>query len=115
MRRPVETVHRVKARRRRLWLYAGGALVLAALTVYIFVFSRHGLLRLRELQKENERLEAELARVKRENASLREDLRRLDDPEVAEKIAREELGLVKEGDVVYRFVAPPSEVGTAGP
>jgi cell division protein FtsB len=42
--------------------------------------------------------------LRTENVRLREELESLDDPEAVEKLAREKLGLVREGDTVYRFV-----------
>ncbi len=104
MPRPAETVHVAKVRRRRRVVAAIVALILAALLVYVFVFSRHGYLRRRELARENLRLQQELEDMRAENARLREELSRLDDPEAVEKLAREKLGLVKEGEKVYRFV-----------
>ncbi len=104
MPRPSETVHAAKTRRRRFVFGVVSCLVVAALLAYVFVFSRHGFLRRRELARENERLRVELQEMRDENARLREELSRLDDPEAIEKLAREKLGLVKEGDKVYRFV-----------
>lgn len=102
--RTQKTVHAAKNRRRRFIAAVVAVCALAALLVYVFVFSRHGYLRRRELARENERLQGELQRLQNENARLREELNRLDDPEAVEKLAREELGLVKDGETVYRFV-----------
>ncbi|HUV86543.1 MAG TPA: septum formation initiator family protein [bacterium] len=104
MPRASETVHAAKTRRRRFVFGVVAGLVLAALLAYVFVFSRHGYLRRYELASENERLQLELRELRDENARLREELSRLDDPEAVEKLAREKLGLVKEGEQVYRFV-----------
>jgi len=104
MPRPSETVHAAKTRRRRLIFGVVGALALAALLAYVFIFSRHAYLRRHELASENERLQLELREMRAENVRLREELSRLDDPEAIEKLAREKLGLVKEGEKVYRFV-----------
>ena len=104
MPRTRETVHAAKSRRRRFIAAVVAVFALAALLVYVFVFSRHGYLRRRELARENERLQGELQKLQDENARLREELNRLDDPEAVEKLAREELGLVKDGETVYRFV-----------
>jgi cell division protein FtsB len=104
MSRPSETIHASRARRRRLVLSTVAALALAALLAYVFVFSRHGYLRRRELARENQRLRLELKELRAENVRLREELSHLDDPEAVERLAREELGLVKEGEKVYRFV-----------
>jgi cell division protein FtsL len=104
MTRSRETVHAAKTRRRRFIAAVVAVFALAALLTYVFVFSRHGYLRRRELSRENERLQAELEKLQDENARLREELNRLDDPDAVEKVAREELGLVKNGETVYRFV-----------
>ena len=104
MPRASETVHAAKTRRRRFIFGVVGGLVLAALLAYVFIFSRHGYSRRRELASENDRLRLELQEMRAENARLREELSRLDDPEAVEKLAREKLGLVKEGEKVYRFV-----------
>lgn len=104
MARTRETIHAAKARRRRFLLAVVAAVALAAFLSYVFVFSRHGYLRRRELARENERLQAELQKLRDENARLRAELERLDDPDAVEKLAREELGLVKDGETVYRFV-----------
>jgi cell division protein FtsB len=104
MTRTRKTIHAAKTRRRRLIAAVVAVFALAALLVYVFVFSRHGYLRRRELARENERLHAEMERLEDENARLREELNRLDDPDAVEKLAREELGLVKDGETIYRFV-----------
>ena len=113
MARPGETIHASKARRRRFVLTTVAALALAAFLAYVFVFSRHGHLRRRELTRENEGLRLELKELRAENARLREELSRLDDPEAVEKLAREKLGLVKEGEKVYRFVEKDKNGGKA--
>jgi cell division protein FtsB len=111
MARTRETVHAAKTRRRRFIAAFVAVLALAALLVYVFIFSRHGYLRRRELARENERLQTEIEDLKRENERLREELNRLDDPEAVEKLAREELGLVKDGETVYRFVEKDEDRG----
>ncbi|MGD8718343.1 MAG: septum formation initiator family protein [Candidatus Zixiibacteriota bacterium] len=113
MSRRGETVHVTKSRRRRIIAISVAAALLFGLLVYVFVFSRHGYLRRRELARDNARLSTEVEELRHENALLREELERLDDPEAVEKIAREELGLVKEGETVYRFVEKDEEAGTA--
>ncbi len=45
-----------------------------------------------------------------ENQNLEERLQRLQDPEYVEKLAREELGLVKPGEIAY--VVVPGEIVT---
>jgi len=56
------------------------------------------------LEADLERLQAENEQLRAGNGRLRMELRRLaDDPAVLERVAREELGLVRPGDVVFRM------------
>ena len=67
-----------------------------------------GFLAMWEKQHELARLESDTADVKAVNARLRGEIRRLlRDPEYIEKIAREELMLVRPGEVVFEFVDDP--------
>lgn len=73
--------------------------------LYLFVFSRYGFLRLKEIEAENAELEGRIAAVESENAELRDEIERMEnDMEAIERLARTDLGLIKEGDKVYRFV-----------
>lgn len=112
---PGETVHTARARRRRWLIRIAVALGLAAVLVYVFVFGRHGYLRRRQLERENAQLESELTRLRAENAELRREITSMDDPAVIEKLAREQLGLVKDGDTVYRFVTPATAAKPPNP
>lgn len=52
-------------------------------------------------QREKARLESELANLQERNERLRAEVDRLKTPEGVEQVARESLGLVKEGENVY--------------
>ena len=63
------------------------------------VFGRHGLLELRQFRLERDRMAAENARLEKENAALAGDVEALrSDPLAIERVAREELGLVRPGE-----------------
>lgn len=72
------------------------------------MLSQEGLPRLRTLK-------AEMRQVEEENAELSEEIRQLQrkvqqlkqDPKAVEHIARDELGLVRNTEVVYQFPAQP--------
>ena len=65
-----------------------------------------GYLRIRRLLRENRELERQIQQVRQENERLAEEQRRLkEDPVYLEKVAREKLGIAKEGEVIYQ-VAP---------
>ncbi|MFO8163313.1 MAG: FtsB family cell division protein [Thermodesulfobacteriota bacterium] len=87
------------------------------LIIYIFVFSflaivllfwltfgRHGLINLYQMQKEKERCLAILNTMREENRLLALEISRLkQDDQYFESVARKQLGLVKDNEIVYRF------------
>ena len=90
---------------RQIAVRGGITVVIAGILIYLFVFSKYGHLRMCELQEENDDLEGRVAEVERKNEELETEIGRLeDDMEVVERLAREELGLVKEGETIYRFI-----------
>jgi len=80
---------------------------LAVVGVPVLVFQSDGLPRMRALQKE-------LADVTEENAVARRDIGRLkaevrdlrDNPAAIERIARDQLGLVRKSEIVFQFGKP---------
>lgn len=83
-------------------LVLGVALVAGVL--YLFLGAEDSLLDVRAARQELARAEAEVARLAAENDSLQKTLQRLEnDPAYLEKIAREEYGLIKPGERVYRL------------
>jgi cell division protein FtsB len=95
---------------RKVAVRGGIVVVVVAALVYLFVFSKYGYLRMRDLQKENDELEERVAEVEDENEELQTEIGRLeDDMEAVERLAREELGLVKEGETIYRFIEVEGE------
>jgi cell division protein FtsB len=95
----------VPARLRRPGWIVAGALALLGLAALLGDNGALALWRLRgeigALQQEVRTLEAENARLARAIAELREN------PAVIERIAREELGLVRPGERVLRFPRTP--------
>ena len=79
-------------------------LVVAVVGVPVLIFSPQGLPRLRGLEKELADVQEENAEVRREIESLRGRVARLrDDPGAVEQIARDNLGLVRQTEVVFQF------------
>lgn len=56
-----------------------------------------------------------LARLQAETARLAEQVAEAKDPVVVERIAREQLSLVREGDTLYRLNVDPADVVTLPP
>lgn len=59
--------------------------------------------------------EARLSELRAKNATLRNRLNRLNDPEYVEKLAREQLGLVRPGEISYAIVPGPTQTATVSP
>jgi cell division protein FtsB len=79
-------------------------LVVAVIGAPVLIFSPQGLPRLRGLEKELGDVEDENAQLRREIESLRGRVDRLrDDPGAVERIARDNLGLVRQTEVVFQF------------
>jgi cell division protein FtsB len=81
-------------------------LVVAAIGAPVLIFSPQGLPRLKSLQKELAEVGDENAELRREIEALRGRVTRLrDDPGAVERIARDNLGLVRQTEVVFQFQA----------
>ena len=68
-----------------------------------------------QIKREAGRLARERDDLRRQNAQLREEIRLLNTPEYVERIAREQLGLVKPGEVAVILVAPSPAPAPAEP
>jgi cell division protein FtsB len=86
------------------WIVVGALLILAVMAV----FGDNGVLALRQLRGEVDTLVREVRALEAENERLSRQITALqDDPAVIERIAREELGLVRPGERVLRFPRSP--------
>jgi cell division protein FtsB len=97
---------------RRRWLVAG----VFALVLLVAALGDHGVLQLWRLRDEIETLQREVQLLEAENERLSRTITELhDDPAAIERIAREELGLVRPGERVLRFPRTPRPAGPATP
>jgi cell division protein FtsB len=86
------------------------ALLLFAL---VAVFGDHGFVHLLRMQAEQRRLEDVAFALQQRNEQLRERIRRYQTDDLyLEKLARERLGLVRHGEIVYRTTAPQADGAT---
>jgi cell division protein FtsB len=70
----------------------------------------------RQLLEQRERvttMKKDLAEVEASNSDLRHRIKRLSDPDFVEQVAREQIGLVREGEITYQ-VMPPTRGSKAG-
>ena len=88
------------------WLiYLFSALIV--LLALITVIGERGVLHLWRLRGEKNRLDEQNFRLQKENEALRQRIYRIrNDNAYLEKLAREELNLVRPGEIVYRFSNP---------
>jgi cell division protein FtsB len=70
------------------------------------VFGAHGYLAMRRSEKQIEELRGQIEKLNQENQQLAEHVSALKtDPETIEKIAREEMGLAKPGEMIFKMPA----------
>jgi cell division protein FtsL len=75
-------------------------------------FGEKGIFHLLRLQKEVARIKERNIKLEEENQKLREEVKRLQsDKRYIEETARKELGMVKEGEIIYQFDTPPMKKG----
>jgi cell division protein FtsB len=100
--------------RRHLLEILGLALVAVAIHD---LFGTHGYLAMRRTQREIEQLQGEIERLNKENEDLTKHVQQLrTDPDTIERIAREEMGLARPGEMIFRMPEPPTpETGSGSP
>jgi cell division protein FtsL len=78
-------------------------LVMAVMIVHD-VFGTHGFLAMQRTQSEIRKVKAELEALSKENAALAQEVKDLNsDPRLIEKIARDDLGLARPGEIIIRI------------
>jgi len=87
-------------RRNFNWFLAAGL----ALLLLQDVFGTHGVLAMRRSQKEADEVRKEIDQINEENRQLQERVKALKtDPEAIERIAREEMGLARPGEYIFKI------------
>ena len=86
--------------------------VFAFVLLILSVFGDQGLFRIRLLARDRVTLEQKVRDIESDNESLRRQLREMKEGRASyELAAREKLGLVKPGEVVYDFRTNPLDIG----
>lgn len=79
-------------------------LLLSAVSVPVMMLAPTGLPRLRALEQEKTRVDLEVSRLGDQIRKLRAEVQRLkDDPARVEQAARDELGLLRQTELVFHF------------
>jgi cell division protein FtsB len=85
-------------------------LLLFSILGFLTFFGDQGILHLFRLQKELARIKETNTKLEGEKRKLNEEVRKLRyEKRYIEEIARKELGMVKEGEIIYRFDLPVDE------
>ena len=89
--------------------YGGALLGLLLLALLVHdVFGTHGYLAMRHTQQEIQKVRTTIDQLNKENAQLEEEVKELkSDPHKIEKIARDELGLARPGEVILKVPQSP--------
>ncbi|MBL8014249.1 MAG: septum formation initiator family protein [Candidatus Omnitrophica bacterium] len=75
--------------------------------VLILAFFLPSYTQLQDLRQKNAEYEHQIVELTKKNVALKEEKRLLkDNPDYLEKVARERMGLVKDNEVIYKFVPP---------
>jgi cell division protein FtsB len=87
-----------------VWMLPFGLLVFTVVAVPLHILDQQGLPRYRALRAELSRLHDNNERVRNELRDLKREVDALkSDPHAVERIARDELGMVRKGEIVFQF------------
>ncbi|HXX19394.1 MAG TPA: septum formation initiator family protein [Candidatus Acidoferrum sp.] len=99
--------------RRNVTLFLAAALVLLLVQD---IFGTHGVLAMRRAQKEATRVRQEIDRINSENRQLQDDVKDLkSDPQAIERIAREEMGLARPGEYIFKIEPKAGDAPATAP
>lgn len=93
-----------EARTPLTWLLPLGLLLFAIVFVPLRILEAEGLPRYRALRAELQQTRETNARLRREVVELQQRVQRLrDDPQSIERIARDEIGMLRRDELVFQF------------
>jgi cell division protein FtsB len=80
------------------------------------VFGTHGVLAMRRAQKEAASVRKEIDQINEENQQLQDRVKALKtDPGAIERIAREEMGLARPGEYIFKTAPRPADASSPAP
>jgi cell division protein FtsB len=95
--------------------FVGAFLVMSVLAGTMF-FNSDGLPLYFQMRETRQYLAEQIKQLEAINAAVQEDITRIQrDPQRLEELARNRLGMVRQGEVVYQFVEPAPSSITARP
>ena len=103
--------HAAMLRRNAIYIFV---LVFIALLVHE-IFAQHGILGLRQEQKQIESLSQQIKQLQQDNERLDKQIKALQsDPKAIERLARE-MGLTRQGETIYTYPEKDPKKGQAPP
>lgn len=108
----------LSARLSEFWRRNWSLLLVAALALLLLqdIFGTHGLIAMRRSQKEAKKVQKEISQLDEENRKLEEKVQGLkSDPAAIERIAREEMGLARPGEYIFKLPPRSSAPETPAP
>ena len=91
------------AEKKKKW----GVILLAGLIVLVWffaLFGEKGVIKIIQLRRERDKILADVSRIQEENKILQEEIKRLrEDVRYLESVARNDLGLLKENEILFIF------------
>jgi cell division protein FtsB len=104
--RPNQRQETLQARRKRRWtIYIISGVLLTGYFTYSFLFDTMGFMKYLNMKQTLSRIAGEVKTIEEENARLRENIEAVrNDRATIEGLARDRLGMVREGETVFLFV-----------
>jgi cell division protein FtsB len=94
--------------RQHRFLWFSVAAVVTGYFAFLMVFNERGLAKFLDVVRTHRQLTQEIQRLQEKNEDLRQRAQALrSDSDTIEEIARQELGLVKKGELIYQFQKEP--------
>ena len=101
-RPPVRKKTRPEPTQRNRGVFQALLVFVASVLVITALFGEKGLIESMKVRRQYRELASAIAELKRENAAFRDEARRLRaDPRAIERLAREELGLISPGELLF--------------
>ena len=113
--RPNQRRTTLQTKRKRRWtFYVTGGLFLMSYFTYEFLFDTTGFMKYLNMKRTHGQIAEDIKTIEEENARLRKDIEAIKhDPATQEGLARDRLGMVKEGETVFLIAPSTRENGSS--
>ena len=92
------------SKKQKRWMFFAITGIVSVYLLISFLFYDIGFIKYLKMRGEYNRITSDITRLQEENKNIRKEVKLLKtDPDYIEAYAREMLGLVKEGEIIYRF------------